>query len=228
MGEKICIFERLMKDDNMKKLISILIGIASVVGVQAQDMKTLFVSMPDSIAPLLTKVNREDCIDFLASNMKAEVKNRFGKTAELKKLTDGYLQLQTTSRSTLEMKLLPLNDSVKIVCMVNTVCASACDSEIRFFSTQWQELPKQDYVQLPPVEAFYLPVDSLNGDFPLLREKADMELLKVTLSPENTTLSFTYTTPDYLAKSEREKLAAYIEKEPVVYEWTGGKFVGGR
>lgn len=63
-----------MKDDNMKKLISILIGIASVVGVQAQDMKALFVSMPDSIAPLLTKVNREDCIDFLASNMKAEVK----------------------------------------------------------------------------------------------------------------------------------------------------------
>ena len=55
-----------------------------------------------------------------------------------------------------------------------------------------------------------------------------MELLKVTLSPENTTLSFTYTTPDYLAKSEREKLAAYIKKEPVVYEWTGGKFVGGR
>jgi len=34
----------------MKKLISILIGIASVVGVQAQDMKALFVSMPDSIA----------------------------------------------------------------------------------------------------------------------------------------------------------------------------------
>ena len=51
-----------------------MIGIASVVGVQAQDMKALFVSMPDSIAPLLTKVNREDCIDFLASNMKAEVK----------------------------------------------------------------------------------------------------------------------------------------------------------
>lgn len=82
----------------MKKLISILIGIASVVGVQAQDMKALFVSMPDSIAPLLTKVNREDCIDFLASNMKAEVKNRFGQPTELKKLTDDYLYLQTTSK----------------------------------------------------------------------------------------------------------------------------------
>lgn len=33
-----------------------------------------FIAMPDSVAPLLTKVNREDCVDFLASNMKAEVK----------------------------------------------------------------------------------------------------------------------------------------------------------
>lgn len=44
-----------MKDDNMKKLISILIGIASVVGVQAQDMKALFVSMPDSIGTIAHK-----------------------------------------------------------------------------------------------------------------------------------------------------------------------------
>ena len=190
----------------MKKLISILIGIVSVVGVQAQDMKALFVSMPDSIAPLLTKVNREDCIDFLASNMKAEVKNRFGQPTELKKLTDDYLYLQTTSKSSMEMKLLPLNDSVKIVCMVNTVCASACDSEIRFFSAQWQELPKQDYMKLPSVEAFYLPVDSLKEDFLLLREKADMELLKATLSPDSAVLSIAYTTPDYLAKERDEAL----------------------
>ena len=209
----------------MKKLISILIGIASVVGVQAQDMKALFVSMPDSIAPLLTKVNREDFIDFLASNMKAEVKNRFGQPTELKKLTDDYLYLQTTSKSSMEMKLLPLNDSVKIVCMVNTVCASASDSEIRFFSTQWQELPKQDYMKLPSVEAFYLPVDSLKEDFLLLREKADMELLKATLSPDSAVLSIAYTTPDYLAKSERKKLAVYIKKEPIVYEWVGGRFI---
>ena len=30
--------------------------------------------------------------------------------------------------------------------------------------------------------------------------------------------------PDYLAKTEREKLVVYIRKEPVVYEWKGGKY----
>ena len=94
------------------------------LSLYAQDMKTLFIAMPDSVAPLLTKVNREDCVDFLASNMKAEVKNRFGKVSELKRLTDDYLFLQTTGSSSMEMKLLPLNDSVKAL-SIDGVEASA-------------------------------------------------------------------------------------------------------
>ena len=42
---------------------------------QAQDARTVFINMPDSLMPLLTKVNREDCIDFLDSKMRAQVKN---------------------------------------------------------------------------------------------------------------------------------------------------------
>ena len=52
-----------------------------------------------------------------------------------------------------------------------------------------------------------------------------MELLKATLSPDSAVLSIAYTTPDYLAKSEREKLTVYIKKEPIVYEWVGGRFI---
>lgn len=210
----------------MKKTLFIIAMLMCVISLHAQDMKTLFIAMPDSVTPLLTKVNREDFVDFLASNMKAEVKNRFGKPSELKKLTDDYLLLQSTERSTMEMKLLPLNDSVKIICVINTVCASACDSKIRFYNTQWQELAQSDFIQLPTVDAFYLPVDSLTDEaFPAMREKADMELVKSTLSEEKPVITFTYTTPDYLAKAEREKLAAYLKKEPIIYEWKEGRFV---
>lgn len=80
----------------MEKTLFIIGMLLCVFSLHAQDMKTLLSLWPDSIAPLLTKVNREDCVDFLASNMKAEVKNRFGKVSELKKLTDDYLFLQTT------------------------------------------------------------------------------------------------------------------------------------
>lgn len=198
------------------------------LSVPAQDMKTLFVAMPDSVIPLLTKVNREDCVDFLASNMKAEVKNRFGKPSELKKLTEDYLLLQTTERSSMEMKLLPVNDSVKVVCVVNTVCGPACDSSVRFYDTRWQELKQRDFIQLPSAEAFYLPADTLTTEeYAVVRGKADMELIKAGLSEENTEITFIYTTPDYLAKEEREKLLAYVKKEPVTYVWREGKYRRG-
>ena len=142
----------------MKKTLFVIGMLLCGLSLYAQDMKTLFIAMPDSVAPLLTKVNREDCVDFLASNMKAEVKNRFGKVSELKRLTDDYLFLQTTGSSSMEMKLLPLNDSVKVICVVNTVCGPACDSEVRFYNTDWQQLAKEDFIQLPSVGAFYLPV----------------------------------------------------------------------
>lgn len=209
----------------MKKLLCMIGVWVCVLSLHAQDMKTVFIAMPDSVAPLLTKVNREDFVDFLASNMKAEVKNRFGKVSELKKLTDDYLFLQTTAGSSMEMKLLPLNDSVKVVCVVKTVCGPACDSEVRFYDTQWKQLAKDDFVRLPAVEAFYLPVDTLADEaYTAIRKKADMELVKASLSEDKPILSFTYTTPDYLAKEEREKLLIYIRKEPVVYEWKEGKF----
>ena len=132
----------------MKRLFLIIAGIFGMMSVMAQDMKSVFVSMPDSVAPLLTKVNKEDCVDFLASNMKAEVKNRFGNVTELKELTDDYLLMQTTSSSSIEMKLLPLNDSVKVICMVKTVCASACDSEIYFYASDWsEEIQKETFFQ---------------------------------------------------------------------------------
>ena len=116
--------------------------------LSAQDIKSLFIELPDSLSPLLTKVNREDFGDFLASNMKAEVRNRFGKTSEMITMTDDYLMLKVSSVSTAEMKLLPVNDSVKVICVVRTYTAPAADSQIEFYDTSWQELPLSDFLTL--------------------------------------------------------------------------------
>ena len=193
------------------------------LGGRAQELRSLFVAMPDSVLPLLTKTTRMDCVDFLDSNMKAEVKNRFNNTSELKVLTKDYLELQLTSQSSVEMKLLPLNDSVKVVCMVHTVCGSVCDSEITFYDTQWKQLPAKNYITLPEVDRFYY-LNTNDESFIVARRAADMNLMKANLSSEASTLTFIYTTPEYLSKEDKEKLELYLRKEPVVYQWEDGKF----
>ena len=191
----------------------------------AQNMNSVFIAMPDSITPLLSQVNKEDCVDFLDSNMKAEVTNRFGGKTEMKVLTDNYVLMQTTPGSTLEMKLFPVNDSTKVVCMVKTVCASACDSEIRFYASDWsKELSMDDFLQRPDVEAFYLPQDSITEEYTLTRKKADMDLMKASLSKDDASLTFIYTTPEYMNKEDKEKLLPSLRKEPIVLQWQDGKF----
>lgn len=196
-----------------------------VMSVVAQDMKSVFVAMPDSVTPLLTKVNREDCIDFLDSNMKAVVKNRFGDVAEMKVLTDDYVLMQTSEVGTLEMKLLPLADSTKVICMVKTVNVPVADSSVRFYTSDWsQQLDVKEFLQLPSMDAFFLPNDSLKDEAILTRKKADMHLMKAQLSKEDTSLTFTYTTPDYLNEEDREKLSPHLRKESIVLRWSEGKF----
>ena len=209
----------------MRIKLWMLLCILSISSAFAQDMKSVFISMPDSIAPLLTKVNKEDCVDFLAYDMKAEVKNRFGGVTELKVLTDDYLFLQTTANSSMEMKLLPINDSTKVVCMIKTVCSSACDSEVHFYSSDWkQKLMTTDYLSKPEGDIFFLPVDSSDEEYALIRKEANVHLLKASLSKEDVSLTFIYVTPEYLNKEDREKLLPHLRQEPIVLKWENGKF----
>ena len=209
----------------MRTILLIVVSVLCGISVSAQDMKSVFIAMPDSITPLLTKVSKEDFVDFLDSNMKAEVKNRFDGTAEMKVLTEDYTLVQTSEIGTLEMKLLPVNDSTKVICMVKTVCASACDSDVRFYTSDWsKELDAASLLQRPSADVFFLPNDTLSEEGVLIRKKADMHLMKVSLSKDVPTLTFIYTTPDYLNQEDKEKLLPHLRREPVVLEWKDGKF----
>ena len=96
------------------------VGLFSLASLQAQEAKTLFVNIPDSLTPLLTKVNREDCIDFLESKMKAQVENRFGKKSEMTELGTDYVRMQMSPQTSWQMKVLALSDTTKVVCLVST------------------------------------------------------------------------------------------------------------
>ena len=54
-------------------------------------------------------------------------------------------------------------------------------------------------------------------------EKADMLLIKASLSAKDDTLTFTFTTPDYMDKEAAEKLKPYLRR-PVVYVWKGNSY----
>ena len=116
-------------------------------------MRDVFRQMPDSIVPYLTENNRLDFIDFIDSNMKAEVTNAFGGKSEMQKLTDDFLSLHLNAAASIEMRLLDVKEPVdsvsRIVCLVSTLGSDVRESKVAFYSLKWNPLPTERYVQLP-------------------------------------------------------------------------------
>lgn len=149
-----------------------------------QEAKKIFVNMPDSLSPLLTAVNRADCIDFLESKMKAKVENRFGRESEMTELSKDYIRVQMTSQSTWQMKLLATSDTTQVICTVSTACAPVCDSNIQFYTTDWKELPISDFITAMPAmdDFFETPDSAVAYEYNHARLQADMLLMKIDLS----------------------------------------------
>ena len=122
----------------MKKVVFIVFLLAATIGqVYAEGIKIreLFVQMPDSLMPYLTKNNRLDFIDFLDSNMKAEVKNLLGGTSEMLSIADDSLVIRMSQSLRVDMLLM---DSVIAMVETFTVDSVYGQSRVHYYTTSWQ------------------------------------------------------------------------------------------
>lgn len=198
----------------------------AALAAPAQEARTLFVEMPDSILPLLTPVNRADCVDFLDSHMRAVVSNRLGGKSEMTMLTPTYVRLQLTTASAWQMKVLTLSDTARVICTVATAYGPAPDSRIRFYDTRWRPLPTADFLDpLPGVADFLVPLPDSTRTYALrdARRQADLTLLDAALAPDSTTLTLTLATPRYMQKEAADELKPLIRRA-LIFDWTAGRF----
>lgn len=212
------------KKDMKRLFLTILLG-AFVWGMKAQNMEAVFVAMPDQYVPQLENAWRKDLIDLYRTGKEAKLKNTMNGFSTLKKLTDDYLLLQVTDRSTVEMKLLPLVNETYVVCLVTTVYAPVPDSRIEFFTTDWKPLETADLYTPVPAEWFVKDdADRNRASFIEATSRLDMDLRKYSLNPDDRTLTVEYTTPQYLTKAERKQVELFLKNTPKVYQWGKSRF----
>ncbi len=128
----------------------------------AQEIRDVFKQMPDSLVPYLTQNNRLDFLDFLDSNMKAEVKNRLGGTSEMTGLSADSLSISMSSTLRTDLFLMPLTapvDSVSsTVVMVETFLTDSVHGQscVSYFTPEWRRLttaPPLSDIQQKRIEA---------------------------------------------------------------------------
>ena len=109
-------------------------------------LRSLFKEMPDSVIPYLTRTNRLDFIDFMDSNMKAEVTNELGGKSQMTALSDDSLTIRLNDACTVSMFLLPVTEpadsSLQVIVMVRSFCleSKATENDIAYYTVRWRQL----------------------------------------------------------------------------------------
>ncbi|MDR3253255.1 MAG: DUF3256 family protein, partial [Tannerella sp.] len=208
----------------MKRLIiNFMMIFCGAFSATAQSMDELFAGMPDELVTQLENAWRKDLIDLYKSGKTATLDNIMQGKSTLLKLTDNYLLLQSTERTTVELRLLPLVNKTYVVCMVTTVYAPVADSHVRFYSTDWQQLPADDLFKPAAIERFLRPeADTASVAYIDAKASLDMCLVKYSLSPDSNDLTAELTTPQYLDEEAAKKAKVIVNDKPLQFIWKSG------
>ena len=206
----------------MKKILPILLFCLSVIGpVRAEDLRTLFISMPDSIMPTITKSERMDFLDYMDSGMKARVRNMQGGESEMTLLQDDMLSVKTSGSGRLDMVLFGKKGGGNIICIIKTVTARYDDSRLSFFTENWEPVPVNDLMELPRFDD-YLTKEALKRDsLDVLKKESILRLQSITAN--GGTLEFRYTSLDYIGE-DADRFKSWFKTTPRTCVWTGKSF----
>ena len=171
-----------------------------------------FAAMPDSLVPTIEVNRRKDLIDLFHAGQKAQVATQLGGLAQMTQLQENSLTVALSEQSQMAMHLYTTHSNDTLVVLVNTVYAPAGDSRIRFFNSQWQELPASKYIRPLTKEAFFLFPDS----------PVDIELVEYTFDTDGS-ICARQSWKEYLDSQDYNRLKPYL-RESITLRWNGKNF----
>ena len=205
----------------MKRITTIMIMALMVTVGRAADLRTLFISMPDSILPTLTKSDRMDFLDYMDSGMKARVRNKLGGESVMTLFEENMLSIQTSQSGRLDIMLLNKGKDENLICIIRTATAKYDDSRLSFYTENWEPVHTADLIKLPVLDD-YLTKEALKSDsLSLFKKKSMLRLQAIT--PLDGALEFRYTSLDDLGQ-DTDKYRDWIKPTPLRYTWNGKTF----
>lgn len=198
---------------DMKKILIIICFLTCWLGVSAQSLREVWIEMPDSILPYLSKSQRTELADYVEMKAEPAVLSTFGDSVRIERMTNNYLLLKANEATRLEIKLLDNNT----LALVQTWMAPAAESKLSLFNLQWQ--PKEAVVAY---KANIVKPDSMSDeDFSDLKTLMSPRLKEYRLSADNNSLSVSWNYP-LLSKKDVKRVTELLKTQ--VLNWTGKDF----
>ena len=207
----------------MKKyILSVFILLATTVSGQTLD--DLFRSIPPSILPGITEDNKTMLIVDTAA---ASVPYIFGEITKLSH-TESYIKLQTSDIGTTQIKLLPIAGDSVIISVVNTVCggvkSAICNSDISFYTTEWEKLNNNLYLPEISAESFFDSSKKSTDNYKYALSLPDMSPISAEYNGTGNTLTLIFNYKKHLSDNHIETIKPFLISDTLALSWQDNSF----
>lgn len=184
-----------------------------------------FTKLPPSVLEMIGKSQRLDMLDYYAADSIAHVRNAHGGESYLISADSTKVEVQVTPASKLSVMVLPWRSSQLIAtCYTIGDSIEAQDSWLRFFDTDFREIPSTKFIPLPQIEDFF----NVSGKERKKLEKdidtyVPFPVFLMEFPSSEPVLSISLEIKKLISKEEYDKIAPAL-KDEIQYRWTGSKF----
>lgn len=214
-----------MIDMKTKKIIILLVALALSASVGAKSLGDLWLSMPDSLKPILNKSIRLEFVKMKEMGVKAETKNLLGESCVMDTLSADYLKLSTSESSSLQIMLLPRPGSDSLLCVVETFLGPEKECSITFYDQHWKKVCAQDFLpaDIYSVDRYFkAKPDTISEDkYQELHLTLEPRMWIAELSIEDKSLAIRLSLP-LVSKEEKRWLNDALSQRK--FKWNGRRF----
>lgn len=189
-----------------KRILTAVMAFFLAFSAQAQTMRSLWITMPDSLVPYLNASTRTSMVDMMGSGM--DTNNLLSGQSRVDTLTADYLKATLTEASTIELKRFATAQGDSAIAVVNTFYGSEPESRLSFYSTSWQLLA----ANISADAAIQRPDTMDEETYETLQLMIDPEILAYQLSPDNATMAVAYSLP-MLSEAEKKRVRAILQEK---------------
>lgn len=204
------------------KRYSILLLISCITLLSyGQTMDELFKTMPDELLPAFSEANKTM---LLVDSSLLVIPYALGEIERLD-YSDTFLSLKTSKVGTMQIKILPLVNKTQIIALIKTVCSSVCDSDIRFFTNEWEEIEKSNLLPTIPPHIFFDEKELNTPEFKWAVSQIDIFPLQFEFKDGGNDLQIKFDIVNHLSSQDSLKIKPYLVKETIDLSWNKSTFV---
>lgn len=206
----------------MKRYIILFLLTSITFFSYGQTMSEVFKSMPNEYLPAFTDANKTM---LLVDSSFTVIPYALGEIERLE-YTDTFLSLKTSNVGTMQIKILPLINKTQVIVLIKTVCSNkVCDSDIRFFTCEWEEINKNSLLPEIPPHLFFDTTKKDTPEFKWAISKIDIYPLKYQFRNENDNLQVKLDIAQHLSPQDSIRIKPYFIKETIDLTWNKSTFI---